>query len=100
MGKKEYRLPTYPKRTIREKQGSHRDLSNCKLDFTMRERAIYASRKARTNMRIKEKMDAWEQRSCDKQECSAYIEKRRHRPPICREVRQCSWAEYKGINNM
>ena len=74
MRDKDYRLPAHPKSTIREKQGSHRDLSVCKLDFTRTERAIFARTTERKNRRIKEAMDAWECRSCDKEKCSAVIE--------------------------
>lgn len=96
MRKKKYRLPAYPKRTIREKQGSHGDLSICRLDYTRTERKVFASQIARKNMRIKEKMVAWEQRSCAPQECSVAIEKRRHLLPTCREISNCSWAQYKN----
>ena len=97
MRDKDYRLPAHPKSTIREKQGSHRDLSVCKLDFTRTERAIFARTMERKNRRIKEAIDAWEYRSCDKEKCSAVIESKRNRPITCKKIMQCSWAIYKEV---
>jgi hypothetical protein len=99
MSEKEDRLPAYPKRTIREKQGSHGDLSNCRLDYIRIERAIHASQETRKNMLIKDRLDAWNYRRCKPQdECSAVIEIRRHRLPTCRKAKECSWAIYQGID--
>lgn len=99
MGKREYRLTAYPKRTIREKQGVHGDLSNSRVDYTRTERAIFASEQERKNIRINDKFDAWDYRSCKPQEeCSAALDVRRHRLPTCRKTNECSWAIYAGIN--
>ena len=79
MNRKDYRLPLHPKKTIREKQGSHRDLSNCRLDYTRVERAIYASRMARRGELVKELMDAWKRKSCKAEKCSV----------ACKRIKQC-----------
>jgi hypothetical protein len=95
-----YRLPAHPKRTIREKQGSHRDLSNCRLDYSMKERAIYASLMEKKGRRVKEAVEAWQKRSCEKQYCFAIVEIKKDWSPTCRKIMQCTWAKNQRINGV
>jgi len=92
--RRQYRLPAYPKRTIREKQGCHGDLSISKIDYTPGERAYYASKLTQKNRRIKEGMDAWEKRSCKEHECFAIKEYKGDKPVTCRWFDTCSWWNY------
>jgi len=92
--RREYRLPAFPKRTIREKQGSHRSLSNCRLDYSLGERQAYAIQQTMKNKRIKEKTEAWDNRSCQLERCL-------NRPIYGHLVitchKNCSWMKWHGF---
>jgi hypothetical protein len=98
MGKKEYRLSANPKRTKRP-LSTHPELFH-KDDFTETERRKFASQQERNNKRIKEGFDVYDHRSCKPQECTAALEKQRHRLPTCKKIKQCSWAIYLGIDSL
>lgn len=85
-----YRLPAYPKRTIREKQGSHGDLSNWRGDFSREERAAYRRMKEEKDTQIKEWMDAWDKRNC-KPKTLCYAS--------CPKLRQCPFGKKRLEQN-
>jgi len=91
--RRDYRLPAFPKRTIREKSGSHGSLSNCKLDYTPEERRACAIREATKNRPIKEREDAWNQKMCEGK-CQLAIDMKNGRLPTCNVQTKCSWARY------
>jgi hypothetical protein len=99
MGKKEYRLPTHPKRTKRPVSGQPEPFH--KEDYTETERWKFASEQERKNRLIKERFDAHDERSCKPQkECTAALEKQRNRPLTCKKIKLCSWAIYLGLDSL